>query len=155
MNLSLRKVRPYREDFMPSRFFSTPSFGTSLFDDFFNDLEVTKKTQTSWPLIDISENEASYKIEAEVPGLSEKDLKVEFEKGTLTISGEKTKEEDEKKEINFHKREIFYGKFQKTFYLGNEADESKLTASLKNGVLTLTIPKSVENAARVIPITAE
>lgn len=96
--------------------------------------------------VDTSEDDKTYHVTAELPGMSEKDVEVTFADNTLTISGEK-KEEKEVKEENYHRRERSFGSFRRAFTLPAEVDEEKINASFKDGVMTIELPKS-QNAQK-------
>ena len=85
------------------------------------------------------------RVSAELPGLEEKDVEVLLADDVLTIRGEK-KSEVEDKERQFSER--FYGRFERRIPLGIEVEEDKVAASFKNGVLTVTLPKSARARAR-------
>lgn len=105
------------------------------------------------PALDIVEDKESFKIEAEMPGMSEEDVKVTFNENRLTIEGEKTlSKKDEKK--NFVSREITYGRYERTVSLPLTADVEKATASFKKGMLWVTIPKKAlgQSGAKAIKI---
>ena len=85
------------------------------------------------------------RVTAELPGLDEKDVRVEIANGVLSISGEK-KSESEDKDRRFSER--YYGRFERRIPL-EDVDEDKVTASFKNGVLTVTVPKSNEAKSSV------
>jgi HSP20 family protein len=91
-----------------------------------------------WPHIEVSETDKEVKVNAELSGLEEKDVEVELAKGVLAIRGEK-KTEVEDKERLFSER--YYGRFERRIPV-NEVDQDKVAASFKNGVLTVTLPKS-------------
>ena len=92
-----------------------------------------------WPSVEISDNEKEIRVTAEVPGLEEKDIEVLLDDGVLTIKGEK-RSETEDKEKQFSER--FYGRFERRIPLGAEVEENKVAADFKNGVLTVTLPKT-------------
>jgi HSP20 family protein len=103
------------------------------------------------PSVDISEDDGNYIVTAELPGTKREDVTVELEDDVLTIRGEKRNERDEKKE----KRRIVersYGTFSRSFTLPSNADGEKVTASFKDGVLTVTIGKRPETKPRVVDI---
>ncbi|HMA16647.1 MAG: Hsp20/alpha crystallin family protein [Bacteroidota bacterium] len=104
--------------------------------------------------IDASEDDKAYHVTAELPGLSEKDVEVTFADNTLTISGEK-KEEKEVKEENYHRRERSFGSFRRAFTLPAEVDEEKISASFKDGVMTIDLPKSQQAQKKAKKITIE
>jgi len=92
------------------------------------------------PSVDIAAGEKSYTISVEVPGVEEKDVKVEMAGDTLTISGEK-KHEGEEKEKNYYRMERSYGLFQRVLTLPEDTDRDGVSATFKNGVLTINIPR--------------
>lgn len=128
-----------------------------LFDEMWNeafaDWPLTA-TAPAWPALDVSETADAYMVKVEVPGLEAKDLKVEFLDDTLTISGEKKSEIDEKAE-GVHLHERYGGAFSRSIRLPAPVDAEKVNASLKNGVLTLELPKTEGAKPRQIPIRAE
>jgi len=115
------------------------------------DGEKETMTVTEWsPLVDISEDEKEYLIKAELPEVKKEDVKVTVEKGVLTITGER-KFEKEEKDKRYHRIERSYGSFLRSFTLPDEADESKVNAEFKDGVLLVHLhknekvrPKSIE-----------
>ena len=115
------------------------------------DGEKETMTVTEWsPLVDISEDEKEYLIKAELPEVKKEDVKVTVEKGVLTITGER-KFEKEEKDKRYHRIERSYGSFLRSFTLPDEADESKVNAEFKDGVLWVHLhknekarPKSIE-----------
>ena len=98
-----------------------------------------------WPQIDIDETDKEVRITAELPGLEEKDISLEIANGLLSISGEK-KSESEDKDRRFSER--YYGRFERRIPL-EDVDEDKASAAFKNGVLTITLPKSISAKAHV------
>lgn len=96
------------------------------------------------PALDIVEDKDCFKIEAEMPGMSEDDITVTFNDNRITIEGEKsTSKKDEKK--NFVSREISYGRYERSVSLPLTADVDKATASFKKGMLWVTIPKKAQS----------
>jgi HSP20 family protein len=106
------------------------------------------------PSMDIRENGSEIVIEAELPGMEEKDIDVSLSNGMLTIRGEKRSEE-EKKEDNYHLTERRYGSFQRSFRVPDTVDPDKVEASLEKGVLHVTMTKKPEavSAAKKISVT--
>ncbi|RME93221.1 MAG: Hsp20/alpha crystallin family protein [Verrucomicrobia bacterium] len=100
------------------------------------------------PSVDISENRKGYTIRVEVPGVEKEDLSVTVEDDTLVIAGEK-KQEKEEDEGGYHCVERSYGAFRRLISLPADADQDKLEARFRNGVLTITIPK-VEGARSAV-----
>jgi HSP20 family protein len=104
------------------------------------------RREASWnaiPAVDIAEKDGAYEITAELPGMEEKDIEVKYASGAITIKGEKTEEKEEKRK-DYHLSERRYGSFQRSFSVPEGVDVDKLAASFKNGVLTITLPKSAE-----------
>ena len=91
---------------------------------------------------DVSDTGDAFKLEAELPGFSKDDIKLDVENDCLTISAERKGEEEENK-TNYVKRERFYGSFSRSFDLSG-IDVDKIEAAYNDGVLTLTLPKKVE-----------
>ncbi|MCK9296268.1 MAG: Hsp20/alpha crystallin family protein [Desulfobulbaceae bacterium] len=100
------------------------------------------------PTLDIGANDREYTISVEVPGVDQKDVKIEITNNTLTIRGEK-RQETEEKEKNFYRMERSYGSFQRTLSLPEDADQEKINAVFKNGVLTVTMPRKALPQAEV------
>lgn len=88
---------------------------------------------------DIYEKDGSYYIEADMPGIDKKDVKVDFDNGYLTISAE-TSSSNEEKNKDFIRQERFYGSMSRKFYVGDVNDE-EISASFKDGVLKVQVPK--------------
>ena len=124
-----------------------------LFDDVFRTFDVAPFGTPSgaghmagWPSVEVSETDKDVRISAELPGLDDKDVEVLMGDGMLTIRGEK-KSEIEDKERAFSERT--YGRFERRIPLAWEVDEDKIDASFKNGVLTVTMPKSAQASSHV------
>jgi HSP20 family protein len=105
------------------------------------------------PAIDVSENDAHYAITVELPGGNKDDVQVELHDGVLTIRGEKKSEREEKKEQRRYV-ERSYGSFSRWFRLPVNADAARLEASFKDGVLSITIPKTEEAKPKSIAVKA-
>jgi HSP20 family protein len=99
------------------------------------------------PRIDVSETDSELKIEAELPGVEEKDLEIVLSNGRLTIKGEKKREKEEKKK-DYHLVERSYGWFARSIGLPFAADPDKVKASFAKGVLTVTVAKPAEVKAK-------
>lgn len=92
------------------------------------------------PTLDLSASDKEYTITVEIPGVDEKDVKLEIVNDTLTIRGEK-KQEKEEKEKNYYRMERSYGSFQRVLSLPEDADQDGVKATFKKGVLTVTLPR--------------
>ncbi len=126
-----------------------------LFNDFWNATEWPhnlEEDSTVWsPRIDVEENENEYQVYADVPGLNKKDVSISLEDGVLTIKGER-KREEKKEEQNKSYMERNYGNFSRSFTLPTKVDENKIAANLKDGVLSVSLPKAEETKPREIAI---
>ena len=95
------------------------------------------------PRVDVTEDNENLYVHAEVPGVDKNDIKINLVGDVLTISGEKKSEQkDEKK--NYYRIERNYGAFSRSFTLPAEVIYDKITADYKEGVLTITLPKTEE-----------
>ncbi|MFD2058989.1 Hsp20/alpha crystallin family protein [Mesorhizobium calcicola] len=104
-----------------------------------------------WPSVEISETDKEIRVTAEIPGMEEKDIEVLLDDGVLTLRGEK-RAEAEDRERQFSER--FYGRFERRIPLGFEVAEDKVAADFRNGVLSVTLPKTekAQSKAKRIPI---
>ena len=99
-------------------------------------------TVTDWmPAVDIQETDREYLLKAELPEVKKEDVKVTVENGVLTIQGERKKEKEEKGK-KFHRIERSYGTFLRTFSVPVDAEESKVAADFKDGILRVHLPKT-------------
>lgn len=119
-----------------------------LFDHFYSGAEVYL---TDWdkrisaPAVNVTEDDGSFKVEAELAGIDPKNVEVEAVGNRLTLKGERREEKEEKKDGgNYLRQEISYGSFLRTVTLPDSADGEKSRASFKNGILTVTVPKKAE-----------
>jgi HSP20 family protein len=106
------------------------------------------------PSLDVAETKDEIVVKAEVPGMDAKDIDISLSDGLLTIKGEK-KQEREEKEENYHLVERSYGAFTRSIRLPKEVQSDKISASYKNGVLKVTLPKSEEAKKKEIKIKVE
>jgi len=95
------------------------------------------------PELDVRENSTSITVEAELPGVDEKDVSVTLANGVLTIKGEKKQGKEEKGE-NFYRTERSYGAFERSLRLPDTIDEAEVDAKFDKGVLTITAAKKPE-----------
>ena len=117
-------------------------------DRFFNDTwPQVAESQTGTffsPRVDIRDIDDHYEITAELPGVAKDDIHVHVKDGILTLEAETRHEEKEEREGKVIRQERRYGKFMRSFNLGNDVQESDIKAGFKDGVLTLQAPKLVE-----------
>jgi HSP20 family protein len=124
-----------------------------LFEDFFRgfDLRPLRMAEEKWggfnPKMDPEEPEKEFRITAGLTGMEEKDVEVLLSGNSITIKGEK-KEEKEEKDKSYYHMERSYGSFQRTVPLPEGIDLNKVGADFKSGVLTVTLPKTVETKTK-------
>ena len=128
---------------LQARFFE-PFFGR------FNFVDDELASGTWAPAVDVAEENDKIVVKVEVPGVDEKDLKVHFEDGILTVTGERQFER--KDDRNYHRIERAYGTFTRTFSLPRSVDANQITANYKNGILDIEIPKKEEAKPKQIAI---
>lgn len=109
-------------------------------------------TVSEWaPLVDIAEEDKEYLIKVELPEVQKDDVKVTVESGTLSISGER-KAEKEEKGRKFHRVERFYGRFERSFSIPDDAQASNVKAEFKDGVLRVHLAKSEKARPKQIEV---
>ncbi len=106
------------------------------------------------PSLDVSESQDRIVVKAEAPGIDPKELDISLSNGVLTLKGEKKNEREEKGE-NYHLIERGYGSFSRSVLLPAEVAEDKIKANYKDGVLTITLPKTERAMERAIKIKVE
>lgn len=117
-------------------------------DDIFDDFVPTIKDTNM--RCDVYEKDGNYHIELDAPGFNKDDIAIEIKDGCLVITAEK-KEETEDESKNYIRRERSYGKYQRTFNLG-DLDSENIEAEFRNGILKITVPKKAEAPKKVIEI---
>jgi len=115
-----------------------------IFDSMFtHDLPQFSSTK-SWMLaVDVNETETEFFLSADMPGLDKKDVSVDIHDGVITIKGERDID-NEKSTDGYRIRERQLGSFNRSFRLPDNVNEDKVAAKFKNGVLTVTLPKTKE-----------
>jgi HSP20 family protein len=115
----------------------------------------TRKDETAFvrwaPRVDIAEENGNYELVADLPGLKKDDIKIEIHDNVLTLKGEK-KLQEEKKDKNYRLAERYYGEFVRTFTLPENVNRDGIEAEFKDGVLTLTIPKTEQAKPKQIEV---
>lgn len=123
-----------------------------LFDTSMGILPERLSKEAVWaPSLDVSEDKDSICIKADLPGVKQSDIEITVESDVLTIKGER-KSEVESKEKRLHRIERFYGSFSRSLTLPDYADASKISASYKEGVLEINIPKTEKAKPRQIKV---
>lgn len=136
--------RSYRPMFLPGLFN----------EDFFRSPSAANEASSSKPAVNIREGEKSYTLELAVPGINKKDLKIEVNDDILNISMERSEENNEE-ESGYRRKEFNYSSFCRSFYLPEDTNRDKIEASYKDGVLSVELQKSGEQAklSRVVKIS--
>jgi HSP20 family protein len=127
-----------------------------LFDRFFEpEVAELPAALGSWvPSLDLTETKDALVVKVEMPGMDPNDIHVALQENLLTITGEK-KEEKEEKDARYHRMERSAGAFTRSVRLPVAVDGSKVTATFKNGLLTVTLPKTPGAKGTMIPVKAE
>ena len=149
-------VSRYRDPFAEMRSEMDRLFDTFLGRSFFGRPAPSGSAEpatTLAPNVDIRENDKEIIVEAELPGIEEKDIQVTVRDGVLSLKGEKKSERDEKKDT-YHVIERSYGSFERSFALPDSADQDQIKADFNKGVLRVVVPKRAEaaKAEKKIPI---
>ena len=129
------------------RLWDTFLFGAPQKRDFWEEAE--------WlPAVDVAETKNEIVVNVEAPGMDSKEFDISFSGGTLTIKGEKKQEKVEDEE-NYHLVERRYGAFARSILLREEVESDKISASYKEGILKVTLPKSEEAKKKEIKIKVQ
>ena len=145
--MNLTRWEPFEAmDLMFDRFagffrFGRPELGTGEYFD--------------WsPATDISETDNEYLIRAALPAVKKEDVKVTYDNGVLTLSGERRQKEEQKDE-KFHRVESYYGNFSRSFALPDVIDQDAIKAESKDGVLTIHVPKTQSEVKKLTTIKVQ
>ncbi len=145
--MSLIQFRPKSQDpvreILNDEFFFGPYFPSSV---------LNRGLENFTPALDVAEEGNQYLIKADVPGFNKEDVHLSFDNGILTIEGER-KNEIEQKDKKYHRIERSYGKFVRSVNLGAGVDALAIKANYKDGVLTVTVPKSERAKPKTIDIS--
>lgn len=112
-----------------------------LFNQFFTGWPTESSMGSYWPAVDISEEDENIVVRAELPGVERDDIDISVQGNTLSIRGEKRQRKDEESG-NYRHVERRMGSFQRVFTLPTEVDAEKIEAHHRDGILTVTLPKS-------------
>jgi HSP20 family protein len=110
--------------------------------------------RTVTPAVDVVETPESFLVFADIPGIDKKDINITMTGTVLTLQGEK-KEDKEEKDRKFFRKETWNGSFRRTLDLPKTADPDKVSANLKDGVLTITVQKREEVKPRMISVNVK
>ena len=120
------------------------------FDNFLNDFSSSLNSSSSWEhKFEVLNTDTKYSIRAEIPGMSKKDIDIELENNTLSISGDR--KWNDKDQNNYS--EFSYGKFYKSFNLPEDVKENNIKASMKDGILSVQVPRLEKVKPEVKKIT--
>jgi HSP20 family protein len=135
--------------------FSHPTWNIDRFlEGFFNDNplgEFGEEARAAFPLWNVSEDERSFRVEAELPGFARENLEIQVTGNELRLSGTRESNSAEEKTQVVH-RERFTGHFSRTLRIGVPVDADKVEAVFKDGILTVTLPKSEAALPRKIRV---
>lgn len=106
------------------------------------------------PRVDIAETDEAFVVKAELPEVSKDDVHVTVDNGMLTLQGER-KQEKEEKGKRFHRIKRSYGSFARSFTLPDNVDATKVTASFKDGMLNIQLPKTGEAKSKALEVKVE
>lgn len=124
------------------------------FDEAFGNFGRTVENghRNTWsPSVDVVEDKDNFTLTVELPGMSKKDLSINYEDGQLTVSGER-KYENTDEGNNYLRREIRYGKFSRSFKVTTDIKIDDISATFKDGLLSITLPKAEEAKPRAIEV---
>jgi len=127
----------------------------SFFEDSFPSFKILPESKigSSHLAVDIKEDKDNYIIKADFPGINKEDIQVSIDNNVLTIEAEYDESKEDKEGEKYLRQERRYGKYSRSFNLGDNVDEAKIIAEFDRGVLSLQIPKrSVAPVTRTIPI---
>jgi HSP20 family protein len=147
---------------VPRRTSSLAALGWNDFDRVFDQLWngaglAARSAEASYaPRIDFTETDTELRVAAELPGLEEKDIQVSLDDGVLTIRGERNAEatKEDSKRVRHVETETFRGKYQRSLRLPSEVDADGVKAVYRNGILTVTLPKTPQPKPRAIQVTS-
>lgn len=116
----------------------------NFFDNFFAPSATSRLGDNSFfaPRIDVKENKKHYEITAELPGVKKEDIRITLENGVLSIEAESKQEDKEEKDGKVIRQERRYGKYVRSFTVGDGVKQSDIEASFENGILKVKAPKS-------------
>lgn len=121
-------------------------------DQFFGQFRQNAKQAAYRPVVDIEENEEGFVLHSDLPGLAENEISIEVDGQELVISGTREGAKDLKEGENY-RRERRFGDFERRFKMGPNIQSENIKASYKQGVLTVTLPRSEEDKPRKIEVS--
>jgi HSP20 family protein len=160
MNKSEEKTKTGTTEVMPSQT-SGSLFSFDEFDNFFDDFlsrrwprlldrNVSMGLETGMPKVDVIDHDNEIEVHAALPGVKKEDLDLSINNQTLTIHT--TSKEEKKEEGKYYRREISWGEYQRSLSLPDNVDAENAKASFKDGILTVTLPKTEKSKRKTIEI---
>ncbi|MDX1536032.1 MAG: Hsp20/alpha crystallin family protein [Candidatus Spechtbacterales bacterium] len=146
-----KDIAPFEPHFVSLRDAMNRLFDESFWDPFDQSHSLVSWDKT-FPKLDISETNKEVKVTANVPGVDSDNIEVEVDENSMRISGKAEKEEKQKDE-KFYSYEREYGEFYREFALPADVDPDKVKADMKDGVLTVTVPKITKQRRKKAKIT--
>jgi len=123
-----------------------------LFESPFAELANTSRLLSGWtPALDLYEEKDNFVVKAELPGMKREEIEVSLHEGSLSISGER-KSEEKHASAEVHRTERFFGRFQRTVTLPSPVAADKVKAQYRDGILTITLPKTEESKPKHIDV---
>lgn len=117
--------------------------------------DTNRASEQIWtPSVDISETNEAFTFQFDLPGLKQEEIDIEFKDDTLLVQGERKTETEEKRE-GYVRSERYFGKFQRAFTIKTPVDSDSVTATYRNGVLEISLPKAEAIKPKKIAVNAE
>ena len=133
------------------RFFDIRDNFDNVMKDFLRGFGGADSSRGVFPVADVKEDENKYTVTLETPGIDKKDLKITMKDNNLLVEGEKKEEKREEKE-SYLRVERSYGNFRRAFNFGSQLDTKKVNAEFKDGILTVTLPKTEKEKPKEIEV---
>jgi HSP20 family protein len=102
--------------------------------------------------VDVEEDDKSYKVKAEIPGLKKEDINVQIDRNQVSISAESKREKEVKEKGKVIRSERYYGSLYRSFTLGQEVDQAGASAKYTDGILELTLPKKATSETKKLAV---
>ncbi|HEU4707921.1 MAG TPA: Hsp20/alpha crystallin family protein [Methylophilaceae bacterium] len=123
-----------------------------VFNGFFRPVNLLRENSQPQIKMDVRENENSYIVHAEIPGVKKEDIHVTIDGNQVSLSAESRRENEAKEGERFLRSERYYGKVSRTFVLDSEIDEAQSEAHYRDGVLELVLPKKAQTSAKKLTV---
>ncbi|MFO1055032.1 MAG: Hsp20/alpha crystallin family protein [Planctomycetota bacterium] len=132
------------------------SFFDEMFQDMFSPLVgATVAARNALPAMNVAETNDAFTLSFELPGVAEKDIHVQVDGNQLVVSAERRFEEEKTVGAEYHRVEHHYGSFARSLTLPKDVRTDAIEAKARNGILTVTLPKTEPSRARKIDVKAE